>query len=198
MYTIVGLGNPGEEYTTTRHNAGRIVAEAIVKKYNNDFTPWKHDTTRNALVSRGLLFDTKVEFVLPETFMNNSGKSVRQTIQIKKDLARLIVIYDDMDLPLGKIKISYDRSAGGHNGLASIIRTIKSQEFVRIRIGIAPTTPSGKTKTPHGEKAVHDFLLKNFKEKELLQLKKIAKIIEASLEILLTETKEKAMSVYNQ
>ena len=129
--------------------------------------------------------------------MNNSGKAVTPLVKSKKDLKDLIVIYDDMDLPLGKIKISFNRSAGGHRGLHSVIRALKSEEFLRIRIGIAPATPSGKVKKPKGEKAVINFILGEFKKSELETLKKLSKKVAEAVEMIFTESKEKAMSIYN-
>ncbi len=175
MKLIVGLGNPGEEYENTRHNAGRIVASSVAKK----------------------LEDAKIKFLVPDTYMNHSGKALVPFIKSKKDLAGLIVVYDDIDLPLGKIKISFNRSAGGHNGLKSIIKTLKTEEFLRIRIGIAPATPSGKIKKPNGEKAVLNFLLGEFKKSELETIKKLSKKVAEAVEMIYAESKEKAMSLYN-
>ena len=172
MKLVVGLGNPGEEYENTRHNAGRIVTEILAKRLDSK----------------------KIKFITPDTFMNNSGKDVAKLIKSKKDLASLVVIYDDIDLPLGKIKISFDRSSGGHNGLASVIKSVKSQEFLRIRVGICPTTPSGKLKKPND---VLKFLLGEFKKPELETVKKLSKKIGEVIEVIFSESKEKAMSLYN-
>src|SRR3989344_3259362 len=122
MKIVFGLGNKGEEYAKTRHNTGAIILSMIEDNVDN----------KNKL---------KVKFLKPETFMNLSGKVVSPLVKIKKDLENLVVIYDDIDLPLGKIKISFNRSSGGHNGLQSVIRSLKSEEFLRIRVGITPTTP---------------------------------------------------------
>src|SRR3989344_8242518 len=100
MKLIVGLGNPGIEYANSRHNTGRIMVAMIEKKIK----------------------DSKIKFITPDTFMNNSGPAVAKALAGKKALRDLIVIYDDIDLPLGKIKISFNRSSGGHNGLGSIIK----------------------------------------------------------------------------
>lgn len=195
MITVVGLGNPGEEYETTRHNAGRMVLGWLADK--NDFSDWRDDKKSKALVSQGKIGTKKYQLVMPDNFMNNSGGSVKPFIKAKKDLESLVVVYDDMDLPLGRIKISFDRGDGGHNGLKDIIRVLKSREFLRIRIGVSPTTPGGKMKKPSGEKAVLDFLLKNFKDAEIAELKKIAKRVAEALEIFAAEGKEKMMSVCN-
>ncbi|MBU0612118.1 aminoacyl-tRNA hydrolase [Patescibacteria group bacterium] len=175
MKLVVGLGNPGKEYENTRHNTGRIMVGLIEKKLDG----------------------IKIKFITPENFMNNSGKAVAPLVKSKKDLKDLIVIYDDIDLPLGRMKISFNRSSGGHNGLNSIIKALKSEEFLRIRIGIAPSTPSGKIKKPKGEKAILNFLLGEFKKNELEILKKLSKKVAGAVEMIFTESKEKAMSLYN-
>lgn len=192
---IVGLGNPGEEYEKTRHNAGRIILEHIAKA--NDFTDWKNDMKTKSLRAKGEIEKEKFDFMLPETFMNNSGNAVVPLIDNVKKLKNLVVIYDDLDIPVGSIKISFNRSSGGHNGLASIIKKVKSQEFVRIRIGVSPHTPTGKLKKPKGEEAVLKFLLGAFKEDELKELKKISKKISEILVCISSEGKDKAMSIYN-
>jgi len=175
MKLVVGLGNPGKEYENTRHNTGRILVGIIEKK----------------------LADSKIKFITPDTFMNNSGKAVAPLVKTKKDLKDLVVIYDDIDLPIGKMKISFDKSSGGHNGLESVIKKLKSREFVRIRIGISPATPKGVVKKPKGEKAVLNFLLGEYKKSELETLKKLSKKVAEAVEMIFTESKEKAMSLYN-
>ncbi len=175
MKLVVGLGNPGKEYENTRHNTGRILVGMIEKK----------------------LSDSKIKFITPDTFMNNSGKAVAPLVKSKKDLKDLVVIYDDIDLPLGKMKISFNRSSGGHNGLGSIIKHLKSEEFLRIRIGISPATPKGVVKKPKGEKAVLNFLLGEYKKPELEIIKKLSKKVAEAVEVIFGESKEKAMSIFN-
>jgi len=174
MKIVVGLGNPGAEYENTRHNAGRILVNLIEKK-----------------------IEMKIKFITPDTFMNNSGKAVIPFVKSKKDLKDLIVIYDDVDLPLGRIKISFNRSSGGHNGLGSIIKHLKSEEFARIRIGIAPMIPTGKIKKPKGEEAMLKFLLGEFKKPELDELKKLSKKVAEAVEMLYDEGLQKAMTSFN-
>ena len=179
MKLIVGLGNPGKEYENTRHNTGRILVGIIEKKLDQD---------KNK---------QKIKFITPDTFMNNSGKAVAPLVKTKKDLSELIVIYDDIDLPLGKIKISFNRSSGGHNGLGSIIKMLKSEEFLRIRVGISPATPKGIVKKPKGEKAVLNFLLGEYKKSELETIKKLGKTIAEAVETIYSGGSGKAMSVFN-
>ena len=139
----------------------------------------------------------KIKFLLPDTFMNNSGKAVAPLVKTRKDLKDLVVVHDDIDLPLGKMKISFNRSSGGHNGIGSVIKSLKSQEFVRIRIGIAPATPSGKIRKPKGEKAVLNFLLGEFKKPELETTKKLSKKVAEAIAMIFSDGKDKAMSLYN-
>jgi len=195
MMLIVGLGNPGNEYEETRHNTGRIILNLLAKA--NDFSDWKDDMKLKSFKSKGEINGLKFDFLQPNTFMNNSGNAVCQIIDDKKKLKNLVVIYDDIDLPLGSLKISFNRSSGGHNGVESIIKKVKSREFVRIRIGVSPHTPTGKTKKPKGEDAVLKFLLGKFKEDEMKDIKKISKKVSEILTTLSSDGKDKAMSVYN-
>lgn len=175
MKLVVGLGNPGKEYENTRHNTGRIMVGLIEKK----------------------LEDKKIKFITPDNFMNNSGKAVAFLVKSKKDLKDLVVIYDDIDLPLGKMKISFNRSSGGHNGLGSVIKSLKSEEFLRIRVGISPATSKGVVRKPKGEKTVLKFLLGEYKKSELETLKKLSKKVAEAIKCVFVESKEKAMSLYN-
>ena len=175
MKLVIGLGNPGKEYENTRHNTGRMMAMWVEKKLNQN----------------------KIKFITPDNFMNNSGKIVAPLVKTKKDLSDLVVIYDDIDLPLGKMKISFNRSSGGHNGLGSVIKALKSEEFLRIRIGISPTTPKGVVKKPKGEKAVLNFLLGEYKKSELETIKKLSKKVAEAVETIYSSGREKAMSIFN-
>jgi len=159
-WIIVGLGNPGEEYEGTRHNTGRMVLAYFAKKY--DCTPWQENKKMRATISRGSLGKQTLLLLAPDTFMNKSGAAVAKYVKSVRAAQQLVVVYDDLDLPLGKIKVSFDRGSGGHKGLESIIRTVKTTKFVRVRIGISPSTPGGKIKKPRGEQAVNDFILKEF------------------------------------
>jgi PTH1 family peptidyl-tRNA hydrolase len=192
---IVGLGNPGEEYIKSRHNTGRIILQEIARK--NNFSDWKNESKYKLEKAKGEIEGEKFDFIIPNTFMNNSGNAVSFFVDDKKKLPKLVVVYDDIDLPFGSYKISFNKSSGGHNGLNSIIKKVKSQEFLRIRVGISGKTAGGKTKKPKGEEAVLKFLLGNFKEEELKQLKKMSEQIAEVLELISREGKDKAMSIFN-
>ncbi len=193
-YIIAGLGNPGEEYANTRHNTGRMVLDFVQKEYGGEFL---FNKKLNAQVSVAKIGKEKVTLIAPETFMNLSGKSIAPLVKSIKAAEKLVVIYDDFSLPLGKIRISYNRSSGGHNGLESIIKAVKTEAFVRIRIGTAPENAKGNAKLINGEDKVEKFILGKFKDDELKELKKVAKVVVEAVAVLTKEGREKAMSEFN-
>jgi PTH1 family peptidyl-tRNA hydrolase len=201
-YIIAGLGNPGEEYENTRHNTGRIVLNAVAKAF--DVEDFSFDKKMNALVSKGKIGKEKVIFIEPETFMNKSGKALASIVKVKnnaklklKTADNLVVVYDDFQLPIGRIKISYNRSSGGHNGLESVIKAVKTEAFVRIRVGTAAENAKGNARVPHGDEKVLKFILGKYKEDEMNELKKVFKKVAEAVEMIVKEGREKAMSVYN-
>lgn len=190
-YVVVGLGNPGGEYENTRHNAGRMAVSYIAEKKN--ISEWREDKKARAQV-------VKIEgatLITPDTFMNKSGSALTSYVKSVKAAEKLVVIYDDMDLPLGSIKMSFNRGSGGHKGVESIARAVKTKAFIRIRIGVSPTTSSGKLKKPSGEKEVLAFILAKFKPAEIDMLKKVFKRVAEGIETILTEGHVRAMNVVN-
>lgn len=173
MYIIVGLGNPGKEYERTRHNTGRMATEFIAEKVSG------------------------IKILAPDTFMNKSGGAIAKVIKSKKAAQELIVIYDDLDLALGTLKISYNRSSGGHKGLESVIRALKTKEFIRIRIGTSPVTPSGKLKKPRGEREVEKHILGEFKKSETEILKKVFKRVGEVVSTIVEKGMTCAMTEFN-
>ncbi len=171
---IFGLGNPGKEYEGTRHNAGK---DAALRLKDLDIK--------------------KVKIVESEEFMNNSGRAIAKFVKSKKDAEKLVVIYDDLDLGLGTVKISFNKSSGGHRGLESVIKAVKTKEFTRIRIGVSPTTANGKVKKPEGEQKVLDFILAKFKPTEQETLKKVYKKVAQIVETMATEGRDRAMNEFN-
>ncbi len=193
-YIIAGLGNPGEEYENTRHNTGRIVLETVRAEFGDDF---RFNKKLNAQVATGKIGKEKATLIAPDTFMNLSGKAIGPLVKSVKAAARLVVVYDDFNLPLGKIRISFNRSSGGHNGIESIMRAVKTEAFLRIRVGTAPENAKGNAKTPHGDDKIEKFILGKFKDDELKILKKVAKTATEAIEMIVREGKDKAMSVFN-
>lgn len=195
MYTIVGLGNPGEEYESTRHNVGRMALEQVRKHF--ELPEWEKNKKLSALASAGTIGGKKVTLVEPETFMNKSGASVAPIVKTKKAAEALVVIYDDLDLPVGRMKISFNRSSGGHRGVESIIKATKTEAFVRIRVGISPVTPGGKMKKPLGDDVVAKFILGEFKPAEMTELKKVFKKIPDAIAKIISDGHILAMGEFN-
>lgn len=182
MKLIIGLGNPGEKYTQTRHNVGFIILDEIQKKL--EFSEFEFNKKFNALISEknitpsegekqsllSKLFSTskqeKIILVKPQTFMNNSGECVRAIFDFYKLSPRdLVILNDDLDILIGKYKISADSSARGHNGVQSIIDHIGTQDIKRIKIGVEKSEGRASRQTP-GEQ----FVLDNFTSDELTQV----------------------------
>lgn len=194
-WIIAGLGNPGEEFTDTRHNTGRMVLEFFAKQ--RKFGEWKEDKKANAQLQRGAIGKNLVVLVNPDTFMNKSGSAIAKFVKSPKAAEHLVVVYDDLDLPLGKIKLSFDRGSGGHKGIESITRAVKTKKFVRIRVGVSGEAKNGHAKKPNGEKEVLKFILARFKPAEIDELKKVFKKASEALEMIITEGREIAMNRFN-
>lgn len=195
MYVIVGLGNPGEEYDETRHNTGRMMLDVFQK--TSKFSDWELDKKLNAQVSEGKVGKNKAILLKPETFMNKSGNSLKTLITNKKKAEELVVVHDDLDIPFGSFKISFNKSSGGHRGLESIIKMIKTQEFIRVRVGITPALASGKMKKPSGEEAVIAHILGKFKKPEQEVLKKVSKKVAEALAVMISDGRQEAMGKFN-
>lgn len=141
MRLIVGLGNPGREYEGTRHNVGFMVVEAFAKKYRLEFDSHEKD----ALTGRGRVAGNSVMLAKPLTYMNLSGEAVAKLARAYLDApADMIVVYDDIDLPLGRIRIRERGSAGTHNGMRSIIASVGTEDFPRLRVGIRGDESGGR------------------------------------------------------
>lgn len=193
MYYIVALGNPGEEYAKTRHNVGWLVLSAFLWTYN--FPSLRLSAQYQGLVSEGRMSTYDVTVLYPNTFMNASGRAVKKLAI--DDLSKLIVLHDDIALPLGEIKISVARGDGGHNGLTSIIKELQSNEFIRVRIGIGERNFfTREVKRPSGAK-LPKFVLGNFTKKELVVVDEVAMMVKSALTSIMTEGVEATMNTYN-
>ncbi len=192
---IVGLGNPGKEYEKTRHNAGRLAIELLAKKEDlNDFTENK---TSKSLVTKGRVEGENVTLVLPETMMNLSGKAVAAFIKTPKTAKNLLVVHDDLDLPLGTIKMVFARGSGGHKGVESIMRAVKTQDFARIRIGISAAGKKNQAKKVQGEEKVIKMVIGKFKPAEEAALKKVLKKAVEAMQLYASEGIEAATMFAN-
>lgn len=170
---IVGLGNPGKEYEKTRHNAGRNAVELLAKQ--EGIADFVFNKTTKALVAKGKVGGENATLVLPETMMNLSGKAVMAFVKSPKAAKDLLVIHDDLDLPLGTTKMVFARGSGGHKGVESIMRAIKTEQFARIRIGISAAGKKNQAKKVSGEEKVIKHVIGKWKPGEEAALKKVLK-----------------------
>ncbi len=195
QWTVVGLGNPGEAYDGTRHNVGRRVVREYAAAH--DAPPFVRDGNTNAYVTEVALKKEAAICVLPETYMNKSGDAVAAYVTHPRDAAQLIVVYDDIDLPLGTTRISFGRGTGGHRGVASIIECVGTKAFVRVRIGICKTSLFGRLKKPAGERAVNDFVLGDFTTKEARVVSESIEAAHRALDAVIAHGHERAMNTFN-
>ena len=191
-YVIIGLGNPGPEYAKTRHNAGRMALELLAKE--EGFEDFKLRKLAHASVSVGTIAGEKVTLIIPEVSMNLSGKAAPAFVKSVKAAKNLLVVRDDLDLPLGTLKMTvHGRGSGGHKGVESIMRTLKTKEFAQLKIGISVSTPKGKTKKPNGEEKVVKHVIGKFSPAEEPVLKKSLKKSAQSIRTFVEGSIEKAM-----
>jgi PTH1 family peptidyl-tRNA hydrolase len=185
IWLIVGLGNPGTIYEKTRHNLGFMLIDKLAQDANSQV---KREECR-ALLGRIEIDNRLIELVKPQTFMNLSGESINCLLK-KETRSRecLIVISDDLALPFGKIRLRARGSAGGHNGLKSIEECLKTQEFIRLRIGIQPEHPISDTKR---------FVLENFSKNDLETVEKVLEQSAIAIHSTIIDGIEKAMAKYN-
>lgn len=163
MKMIVGLGNPGKKYEKTRHNAGFLFVDYLQNQLAEEFSNWKLYKRLEAEISEAKINRVEYSLIKPQTYMNESGRCVSKVAGLNglKYFEDLIIVHDDIDLPLGKYKIQSNRGTAGHKGVSSIVEHMKTKEFVRIRIGIYPENIDKKNLvTPK-------FVLQNFSKPEL-------------------------------
>lgn len=185
-YLIVGLGNPGRQYELTRHNAGFLFADLLADKSNAKINKIQFKAV-TAVVELG---GHRCLLMKPQTFMNNSGESVKQAASFYKiPPERIIVVFDDISLPCGKLRIRRKGSAGGHNGIKSIIYHLNSDNFPRIKLGVG--------EKPHPDYELADWVLSNFKKDEIPLLRDAADNACSAAELMVNGDTDKAMSNYN-
>lgn len=184
-WLIVGLGNPGAAYELTRHNLGFMLVERLARDANS---PVKREECR-ALLGRAEIENQTVELVKPQTYMNLSGESLSCLLKKPgRDAKRLVVVTDDLALPLGKIRLRPKGSAGGHNGLKSIINCLRTEEFIRLRIGIQPEHPLADAKR---------FVLEKFSKADFETVEKILEESADAVRAVIRDGVEKAMAKFN-
>lgn len=184
---VVGLGNPEPKYDRTRHNIGFEVVDYLAETWN---LPWKENKRFQGLVAEGIAVSgKKIRLLKPLTYMNRSGQAVRAVIDwYKISPQAVLVAYDEMDLPVGRLRMRLTGSAGGHNGMKSIISHLGSQEFPRLRIGIGKST---------GKKQTVSHVLGKFAPDESKIIKEVLDLSTDAIAMSLTKGVEKSMSFYN-
>ncbi|MBQ5592339.1 MAG: aminoacyl-tRNA hydrolase [Clostridia bacterium] len=185
-FMVVGLGNPGKDYEFTRHNAGFLTLDHIAAEENTDIKKLKY----KALIGDTVISGHRCLLVKPQTFMNNSGEAVREIAQFYKiPPEKIIVIFDDISLPCGKLRIRRKGTDGGHNGIKSIIYHLNSDNFPRIKVGVGAK--------PHPDYNLADWVLSNFKKDEMEELKKAITKATEVLPFMLDGEIDKAMNKAN-
>lgn len=183
-YIVAGLGNPGEKYKNTKHNIGFEVMDTLFDMYSLKRYSKKH----NALIGIFKTRDKKIILVKPLTYMNNSGHAISKiTRYYKCSLDNLIIVYDDVDLKKGVIRIRKNGSAGTHNGMRSVIKSIKSQDFPRLRIGIG---------RPEKDVSLIDYVLSPFKKSS--RIKESVETASKALDCFIFDGIEKTIQTYNK
>ena len=189
---IAGLGNPGIKYTGNRHNIGFMCVDRFAHDNNLSFTR----SNSRAKIAEGRITGHDIVIAKPQTFMNNSGESVGRLVRkFKVKLDNLIIVHDDLDLPLGKIRIRLGGSSGGHKGINSIVQHIGNQEFIRVRVGIG--RPNGQETHENGEDDVINHVLGDFTAEEKTIMQEVIPCVSEALQCLLTDGLTEAMNKYN-
>ena len=185
-FLIVGLGNPGKQYELTRHNAGFLCLDLLAQENGFKINKLKF----NALIGDAVIASKRCLAVKPQTFMNNSGEAVRDIAAFYKiPPEKIIVIFDDISLPCGKLRIRRKGTDGGHNGIKSIIYQLQSDQFPRIKLGIGAKA--------HPDQPLADWVLLVMKDDDLKNLREAAEHACSALELMLNGETEKAMNLYN-
>lgn len=186
MYIIVGLGNPGRQYENTRHNVGFRCIDILAEEHNISVLECKH----KAIIGKGYIDGTKVVLVKPQTFMNLSGESVRAVLDFYKadPQNELIVIYDDISLAPGALRIRKKGSAGGHNGIKNILQHLDNDVFKRIKVGVGEK-PAGYD--------LADYVLGHFTQAENKEVEEACKKAAEAVRLLIQEKVDEAMNKFN-
>ncbi|MBW2061875.1 MAG: aminoacyl-tRNA hydrolase [Deltaproteobacteria bacterium] len=186
MHLVIGLGNPGQVYARTRHNLGFRVVERLAERYGVKLVKKKHQS----LLGQGQVAGIKVLLAQPQTYMNHSGQAVRRLVDYF-DLARpdILVVHDDLDIEVGVIKVTGRGGAGGHKGVASIIRHLQDNDFSRIRIGIGRPDPS---------MAAEEYVLSQFRPEEEQPIESAVRNAVTAAELVLCEGLAEAQAHFNR
>ena len=185
-FLIVGLGNPGGKYEITRHNAGFLWADLFAESLNTEIKRLKY----HALTAEVNIDGHRCLLMKPQTFMNNSGEAVSEAAKFYKiPLEKIIVVFDDISLPIGKLRVRRKGSAGGHNGIKSIVAHLGSENFPRVKIGVGAK--------PHPDYDLANWVLTSFKKEDFPALKEAMESACKAVELIVKGETDKAMNQYN-
>ncbi|MGI2335399.1 MAG: aminoacyl-tRNA hydrolase [Dehalogenimonas sp.] len=188
MKLIIGLGNPGREYSGTRHNVGFAIMGVLARKHGINF----NKRSCRSKIGEGRLEDVNVALAKPQTYMNLSGEAISALLRrYRLKPNDIIVVYDDLDLPVGRIRIRTDGNAGGHNGLKSIIAALGTNKFIRLKVGI------GRPTNAIDQKEIVDHVLSGFDKNEHEAISNAVDRAVQAIELLVTENPETAMNLFN-
>jgi len=190
MFLIVGLGNPGKKFEKTRHNVGFLVIDEFSRE--NGFPSWRGSKNNNCLYAKKEMAGKEIELIKPLVFMNNSGqviKSISRKHNLKPE--NILIVHDDIDLPLGKIRIVKNRGSAGQKGVESIIKELKTKDFIRIRLGIKPRNDEKKNKN------LDRFVLQKFDQNEKNIVKEMSEKSCEIIKMILSYGLEKTIQRYN-
>ena len=193
MYYIIGLGNIGERYEGTRHNVGFMTLDSVRDRWG--FESWQKDSYVQAHISCGEVNGRQVVLVKPDTYMNNSGRVIPELRKRGLEIERCVLIHDEIDLPLGIVKINSSKGHGGHRGVRSVMEALDSKDILRARIGVLPhLVEVGQIKRVGGKSAVKSFILGRFNEEERGEIEGVFERARVYLETFLKEGREKVIS----
>ncbi len=193
-YYIVGLGNAGERYRSTRHNVGFMTVDILREIWG--FEDWKFDDAKRALISEGEFSNRRIVLFKPDSFMNTSGVSVGRLRKDGMMPDKLIIVHDEIDLPLGLVKFVHGRGSGGHRGVESVMKTLETKSFFRFRVGVSPVSDSGEINRPRGKERVHVFILGKLSDHEKEEIKKAGIRIGKYIETFLKDGFERTVSSF--
>jgi len=186
LWTVVGLGNPGRKYSRTRHNAGALFIKKLAREWNIKLKRKKYSVKAGEAVKP----EWRVLLVLPQTYMNQSGqvlKEMMDTVNVSRE--KLIVVYDDLDIPVGEIRVRKEGGAGTHKGMNSVVQELETTKFPRIRLGVAPQKPYEDATA---------FVLSEFDREEKRLLEDSLKKAKEALELIVSGDIDRAMNIFNK
>ncbi|HVA96462.1 MAG TPA: aminoacyl-tRNA hydrolase [Candidatus Acidoferrales bacterium] len=198
MKLVIGLGNPGEKYENTRHNLGFLVVDRVLKDLGNSNVAWEKSSKLKSNIATFTLHDEKILLAKPQTYMNNSGMAARLLMDFYKlESDDVWIVYDELDLPLGSIKIRFGGAAAGHHGVESIMEAIDTDKFWRFRLGIGESHDKEHAVGRQNFRDAKEFVLDTFRSGEAGKARELIKHASDAIQMAVEKGIEKAMNRFN-